>query len=148
MLILGAAEFTILLIFMLVSTRLPLYLRGSQRIPKRINVVPGLLLIGYLLSASSPAAYVINFYNYYAISGQIISADFFIFFYIFFIKYPILVILVTLLLGLLSIYFIILFYYAQRVGYSANKTCVTRNFIRRQALVKQSNVTLNIRTMQ
>jgi hypothetical protein len=147
-LILGAAELTILLIFMLVSTRLPLYLKSSLRISKKSNILVGSLFILYLLLSNPTLSYTINFYNYYAISGQIVSADFFIFFYMFFIKCPALVFLITLLLGLLSIYFIILFYYSRYASISLNKGATTRSFIRRQALVKQANFVPNIRTMQ
>lgn len=147
-LILGATEFTILLVFMLVSTRLPLYLKSNLRGIKGVKSLMGIFFGFYLLVSQPILTYTINFCNYYAISSQVVSADFFIFFYIFFIKYPILVFLLTLLLGLLSIYFIVLFYCLKQVSVNIRQEHTTYNFIRRQTLVKQATFISSVRTMQ
>lgn len=75
--------------------------------------------------------------SYYAISFYIITADYF-FIYYFLILYLDIVINIALILGLFSIYFILIYYYLKTLYTRNQKGKKSIYFLRKQNLIHQS----------
>lgn len=92
--------------------------------------------------------YSITFFNYYSAKEYIVASDFFSFFNFLFLDYSFLVVYIALLLGLFSIFFIFIFFILKFYSLILNKKRYACFFLRRQALIKQANYSISLRSFQ
>jgi hypothetical protein len=144
-LVLLVTEFTVALLFLM--TYVQLYSNYSFFTNKTNYNYMFFILILIFGTYSGISIYNIST-SYYSALNHVISSDFFILYYLLFDKQPILVILLTLIIGLFSLFFILLYFNLKSVKHTSQKQLKSLYFLRKQQLIKQTNFKVKLYTFQ
>jgi hypothetical protein len=143
-LVLVLTELTLLFVFFLVYSQLT-----SAPEKKQQHIRPAFLLtalcFGITLYAFSPELLTVGWVNFYNLTAMITAADFFTIYYFFFIKYYLLTMCLIIVLGLFSIFFILLYFTLQYAAVDLKKTKKTIYFLRKQLFQKQAIFTSKLK---
>lgn len=145
MLILLTAEFTIFLFFLMTYTQL--YSNFSFLDSSSWNITFISLLVIYPLTYQTVQISTVSI-NYYQSLYHTVSSDFFIIYYLLFDVIPIVTILLTLIIGLFSLFFIILYFNLKLIKQNNSVKLKQIFFLRKQVLIKQTNYKSSIYTFQ
>lgn len=146
MLILLITELTVFLLFLMTYTQLyHNYTFVSKKSYNFMYVGIFLLLLVWLIETPHSCLFYISYYNSLS---TVVAADFFIIYYLLFDKLPLITTFLVLIIGLFSLFFILIYFNLKIIKAQHTKTLSSYHFLRKQNLVKQTNFKSNLYTFQ
>lgn len=142
-------EFLVILLFLLVFLSFKFNSKNNLKNSKFFFVYYSILLAIYLFSLVYTTSKQFSIYNFiYAYNLDVISNDLFLFYHFFFIEAPLVVIFIAFILGLISIFFVAVYYCFRFMQQRSAKTTHSVLILRKQLLNKQGYFKPQMRVFQ
>lgn len=145
-LILLITEFTVFLLFLMTYTQL--YSNFQFTTKKPLTSIYFLVFYLYIIWGFNSHNFTLSYVSYYNDLTAVIAADFFILYFVLFDKLPLVVLFIVLIIGLFSLFFILIYFNLKIIKYQHHIKLNTVYFLRKQRLVKQTNFKSNLFTFQ
>lgn len=145
-LILLITEFTVFLLFLMTYTQL--YSNFQFTTKNSLTSIYFLVFYICIIWKFNSHHFILNYVSYYNDLTVVIAADFFILYFVLFDKLHLVVLFIILIIGLFSLFFILIYFNLKIIKYQHHTKLNTVYFLRKQSLVKQTNFKSNLFTFQ